>query len=144
MVGRKSTYIFHQHRALIATPVAISQSRYQSSRVHLKQGLRFLIRIDLDILIRDARQLQRDPYSLHKRTAIVLSVSRKFWRQWTGERLYVYCFIKTYQKQLPNSFKSESSLWLTAVNAAAPVALVWYVFWPVWCWTGMVLIFRTG
>ena len=53
-------------------------------------------------------------------------------------------FFKTYQKQLPNSFKSESPLLLTAVNAAVPVALVWYVFWPVWCWAGMVLIFRTG
>ena len=85
-------YVFHQHRTLITTPVAMSQDRHQSPRIHLKQSLRFLVRIDLDILIRDAPQLQRDPYSLHKRTAIVLSVSRKFWRQWTGEGLYIVLF----------------------------------------------------
>ena len=99
----------------------MSQDRHQSPRIHLKQSLRFLVRIDLDILIRDTSQLQRDPYSLHKRTAIVFSVSKNLWRQRIGEELYMS---KTYQKQLPNSFKSESPLWLTAVSAAAPVALV--------------------
>ena len=72
----------------------MSQGRHQSPRIYLKQGLRFLVRIDLDILIRDASQLQRDPYTLHKRTAIVLFVSKKFWRQWTGEELYLILFFQ--------------------------------------------------
>lgn len=65
----RATYIFHQHCALITTPFAVSQGRNQSPRVHLQQGLWFLVRVDFDILIGNAFQLQRDPYTLHKWTA---------------------------------------------------------------------------
>lgn len=77
-VDRCEPYIFHQHCTLITPPIAMSQRRNQSPGIHLEQRLRFLIWIDLDILIWDAFQLQCDPYPLHEWTAIDFAVSRRF------------------------------------------------------------------
>lgn len=51
------------------TPVPVAQGRNQAPRVDLKQGLGLLVRVDFDILVRNALELQSDPHALDKWTA---------------------------------------------------------------------------
>lgn len=66
---RNISYIFHENRAFITTPVIMAQCGNESTGVDFQQRLRFLIRIHLNVLVWDALQFERDPYPLHKWTS---------------------------------------------------------------------------
>lgn len=61
------TYIFHENTTFVATPVAVPQSRNESTGVDGYQRIGLLIGIDLNILIIETLELQCDPDTLHKR-----------------------------------------------------------------------------
>lgn len=62
------TYVFKKHATLIASPIAVPQRRDESSRIHLQQRFRFLVRVHFNILIWNALDLERYPDALHKGT----------------------------------------------------------------------------
>lgn len=65
-VSNGYSYIFHQHSALVTTPVPMTNCGHQAPRVHLKERIRLLIRINFDILVRYPLNLERNPDSLDK------------------------------------------------------------------------------
>lgn len=62
----RDPYVFDQNGALIASPITVAQRRDKASGVYFQQRLRLLVRVYLDILVRDTFQLQRYPHALHK------------------------------------------------------------------------------
>lgn len=62
----RDPYVFDQNGALIASPITVAQRRDKAARVYFQQRLGFLVRVYLDVLVRDTFQLQRYPHALHK------------------------------------------------------------------------------
>jgi hypothetical protein len=61
-------HIFKKNGTLMTSPISMPQRRHESSRVHLQQFIRLLIRINLDVLIRNTLDFKSDPDSLHEWT----------------------------------------------------------------------------
>lgn len=87
----------------------------ETARVDVQEGLRFLVRIDFDILVRDLLVLQGYPDALDEGAGGC---------QWVGRELRDVA----YQNALPYSFRSSSLEWFLTVVKALPVAFLWYVF----------------
>lgn len=119
-----AAYVFHDYSALSNSPIAMSNTRDQTSRVDLKQRGRLLVWIDFDVLVIEALDLQCNPYSLYKRTVHLISISLK---NDVTEAIPADGEVKSYayQKQLPNSFNSWSFERLFAVAKASPLAFLW-------------------
>lgn len=62
----QGAHIFHQHRTFTTAPIAMADRRDETTRIDVQQCLRFLVGIDLDILIRDALRFQSNPDPLHE------------------------------------------------------------------------------
>lgn len=60
------TYIFQKHSTLITTPIPVKKRRHQSAGINTQQLCRFLIGVNLYILIGDAFGFERDPHALDK------------------------------------------------------------------------------
>lgn len=60
------TNVFQEDIAFIAPPIAMSQRRNKAPWIHLEKDIRLLIRIDLDVLIRNSLCLEGYPNSLGK------------------------------------------------------------------------------
>ena len=68
-VLRKSVFEkLAEHSTLVQWLVLILQCRDKTARVEIQQRLWLMVGIDLDVLVRDALLLKRNPNALYKRT----------------------------------------------------------------------------
>jgi hypothetical protein len=68
------SYIFDQDRAFSTRPVTMTNGGNKASRIDLHEILRLLVRVDLDVLVRQVFCLQCDPGTLGKWTEMKVSV----------------------------------------------------------------------
>lgn len=92
-VGTQRTYIFHQDRALVATPVPMAQCWDQAPWVDIQERLRLLVRIHFDVLIRYIFVFQRYPHPLDEGTGggrceSVLVLKSLFDNSYTSPRFF--------------------------------------------------------
>lgn len=117
----RKLYIFKKNTTLITSPIPMPQSRHESSWVHLQQLIRLLVRINLDVLVRNSLDFESDPDSLYKwafkkMSQVNIAGEIKSARQGRGGGRY--------QKQLAKSLRSHSLPWFLTVNWACPVAFL--------------------